>query len=123
MSCIAESLGEGVPSQAGRLKDWSTDLFSGIMYECNRDKVKYVPDFTKYEVPYLAHRIPQFGIYSVVYAAVLDNRYIDQEGNYKMVGFISFGWTKPTDSTHVTTSDIEAMKSDAARFKKFLIKN
>ena len=123
MTCIGEGLAEDKPPQLGALKNWHTGSFSESFLECNEMEYLYVPDMREHSSPYLSKTIPEFGIYSVVYVAILDRRYVDEDGLYHMPGFISFAWDHPTDSTDVTIKDIKAMKLEQYKVQKYIIKN
>jgi len=119
MSCIAEGLKPGKLPRIQNLQNWVIEPFLEKIAEVKRKGYVYIPDLSKDHDPYFNTTIPKFGIKSVFYVGLFDRTKKDKKGNPHFVGFISYGWEKPTK---LNEKNLVSMMREKDRITEFIIK-
>jgi hypothetical protein len=119
MSCVAEGKRVGMLPKIQELQNRIIDPFKEKIAETKIKGYSYLKNLPEDKDPYFAKAIPQFGILSVFYVALFDNRKRDNSGQPHFVGFISFAWEKPTDFAE---SDLVSMMKERERLLEYVLK-
>ena len=119
MSCIAEGLKPGKLPRIQNLQNWVIEPFLEKIAETKNKGYVYIPDLSKDHDPYFNTTVPKFGIKSVFYVGLFDRTTKDKKGNYHFIGFISYGWEKPTK---LDEKNLVSMMREKDRITEFIIK-
>jgi hypothetical protein len=119
MSCIAEGLKPGKLPRIQNLQNWVIEPFLEKIAEVKRKGYVYISDLSTDHDPYFNTTIPKFGIKSVFYVGLFDRTKKDKKGNYHFIGFISYGWEKPTK---LDEKNLVSMMREKDRITEFIIK-
>jgi hypothetical protein len=95
------------------------DPFKEKIAETKKVGYVYIPNLPEDEDPYFNTTIPKYNIYSVFYIGLFDHRKKDSKGRPFFVGFISFGWEKPTNFDEKT---LVSMMKERERITEFILK-
>lgn len=119
MSCIAEGKKLGNLPRIHKLQNWVIDPFKEKIAETKKVGYVYLPNLPEDKDPYFNTTIPKYNIYSVFYVGLFDHRKRDAKGRPHFIGFISFGWEKPTNFDDNT---LVSMMKERERISEFIIK-
>jgi hypothetical protein len=119
MSCVAEGKKAGKLPKIQNLQNWVIDPFKEKIADCKRIGHIYLKNLPEDKDPYFAQQIPRFGINSVFYVGLFDHRKKDKRNKPHFIGFISFGWEKPTN---LKEADLVSIEKEKSRIYEFILK-
>jgi len=119
MSCIAEGKQLNKLPRIHKLQNWVIAPFKEKIAETKRQGWVYIANLKKDKDPYFSQLIPKWGINSVFYVALFDDRKKDSKGRSHFVGYISFAWSK---ATNFKEKDLVNMEKEKERILEYIIK-
>ena len=119
MDCVVEQNKPIHLPRIRKLQNWDTRPFIEKIAYVRRNEWVYIPNLYKDPDPYFSKTIPKYGIESVYYVAIYNYNVIESDGEPQFWGFVSYGWSKPTN---ISQKDLAALLKEKYRFEEYILK-
>jgi len=119
MSCIEEAVRHDQLKRGYKLKNWSIEPFAQKFAKLYHEGHVYLPNLRTEKDAYFNTTLTRLEVISVIYVAIYDKRYVDENGLAHLVGFLAFQWNEPTN---LSSAEKISMISEVERIKEFVIR-